>query len=337
MGIKKEPVGSTEKIVGFCVLAILGGIVWWISGLQGDLNPAVRLLTDGPPEKGLNPQPAVDPVKPLVSTPVGIATIGPVETFTPVTLSDKINGKAELYLSSGFQRLDTQRFRRNDVSDVWAEVFVYDMGQPRNAFSVFTAQRRDDADSLDLTKDAYRTANAVFAAHGPYYLEIVSSLASEKSTEMLILLAEAFVRNTTVESEVIDEQTLFPEENLITDSLSLISANAFGFEKMDRVFTARYRYGDTEITAFLSRRETNEHAEQLAQSYGEFLVSFGGEALPPLDILPGGKRIEIMGTMEIVFTYGPFLAGIHEAEDRELAERTAVALKTRLDNVTDGD
>lgn len=45
----------------------------------------------------------------------------------------------------------------------------YDMGNSQNAFSVFSAQRRKDADPLNLTRYAYRTSNAIFLIHGRYY------------------------------------------------------------------------------------------------------------------------------------------------------------------------
>ena len=62
--------------------------------------------------------------------------------YDSISLSDKINGKAELYLAAGFARLETQRFALTDNPGQWMERYLYDMGQHANAFSVFSAQRR---------------------------------------------------------------------------------------------------------------------------------------------------------------------------------------------------
>ena len=60
--------------------------------------------------------------------PQGLKPLTAPETFKADTLSDKIDGKAELYLSAGFNRLFSQRFRDEKASDLWIEAFVYDMG-----------------------------------------------------------------------------------------------------------------------------------------------------------------------------------------------------------------
>ena len=46
------------------------------------------------------------------------------EIFEAQNLSDKINGKAELYLSAGFVRLISQRFKDERGSDLWIEAFL---------------------------------------------------------------------------------------------------------------------------------------------------------------------------------------------------------------------
>ena len=80
--------------------------------------------------------------------PQGLVPLTAGEIFEARNLSDKINGKAELYLSAGFARLVSQRFKDKRASDLWLEVFVYDMANGHNAFSVFSAQRREDGVSL---------------------------------------------------------------------------------------------------------------------------------------------------------------------------------------------
>lgn len=89
--------------------------------------------------------------------PEGLAALSPPEVFEPPNLSDKINGKAELYLTAGFVSLQSLRFKHSGVSNVWMEAFIYDMASDQNAFAVFRAQRRDDADSLNLTQHSYQT------------------------------------------------------------------------------------------------------------------------------------------------------------------------------------
>jgi hypothetical protein len=130
------------------ILAIISGSVFFT---QFNYNPALQqmapILAAG--DKPLTAPSASAETSFIPSLP-GQSPLSPAETFDAATLSDKINGKAELYLSAGFFQLHSQRFNGPTDGDVWMEVFVYDMQTPRNAFSVFSAQRRDDAQALDV-------------------------------------------------------------------------------------------------------------------------------------------------------------------------------------------
>ncbi len=170
---KTAPKQTLLSLIILGVLAIISGGVFLA---QFNFNPAVQqmapVLAAG--DKSLTAPPA-SADKSLISSPAGQSPLSPLETFDTATLSDKINGKAELYLSAGFIRLHSQRFKDQTAGDVWMEVFVYDMRSPQNAFSVFSVQRREDAQTLDVGQYAYQTENAIFFAHGPFYVEIVAS------------------------------------------------------------------------------------------------------------------------------------------------------------------
>jgi hypothetical protein len=118
--------------------------------------------------------------------PEKFSVFSPPETFDHMTLSDKIDGKAELYLPAGFKSLFAQRLKPQDSPDVWYEVFIYDMGTMLNAFSVYSAQRRDNARPEPFAEFAYSAENALFWVHGPYYIEIIASEVSDNTLDHLL-------------------------------------------------------------------------------------------------------------------------------------------------------
>ena len=335
----RKNISKAERIVGTAVLATLMIIAVCILRIQRDINPAVFPV---PAAKSTGriarPTPGFQPngghVMPM---PAGMIALGPVETFTPSNLSNKINGKAELYLSAGFVRLVCRRFKLSDKSDLWMEIQVYDMGTPVNAYSVYSTQRRDGAIPVEMAMDAYQTANALFMVHGRYDVEIIASRAGDAADDGLKRLASAFIRKAGTASATMAERDLFPESNRVPGSISLLSTDVFGFDRLDHVFTARYRFGETEVTAFLSRRKTPREAMDLAEAYSAFLLAFGGKKLAPSKQIPGAVRIEILGAVELIFTHGTFLAGIHEAETSDLAGRLAAALNARLKETAHAD
>jgi hypothetical protein len=256
--------------------------------------------------------------------------LSPPEIFDTATLSDKINGKAELYLSAGFVRLSSQRFKDQNAGDVWIEVFVYDMGSPQNAFSVFSAQRRDDAQTLELGQYAYRTPNALFFVHGHFYVEIVASDISETIISPMIAMAEAFIDEHPIQIRAIGEKELFPKEDLVQASIALVAADAFGYARYDQVFTATYMLQDIELMAYYSRRKTASEAKELALSYRDFLIAFGGEMVKTDLAIDTAEMIYILDTYEIIFFHGPYLAGVREAADQQPAQELALRLFNRI-------
>lgn len=326
---KATPGGET-----FAAVAVLCALLLIAAGIlirQLSFNPAVLNLSAVAAAQPKTNGPPATAGAPLIPTPDGLAVLTPVESFDPVTLSDKINGKAELYLSAGFVRLDCQRMALNDRPDAWLEAFVYDMGAAPNAFAVFSTQRRADVTPLAIGDFSYRAGNALFIAHGHYYLELIASADDERLAAALEELAESFIRSRPVAAAVISEQDLFPKAGLIEASITLIAADAFGVAGLDRVFTATYQRGSVEMTGFLSRRADANAAAEQVRSYAEFLTAYGGKRVAADDPLPGAAVVEIMDVFMVVFAQGPFFAGVHEAADKslalELARELAAALK----------
>jgi len=262
--------------------------------------------------------------------PQNLTSLSPAESFGPENLSDKINGKAELYLSAEFVSLVSQRFAIEDEPSAWMEAFIYDMGSPRGSYAVYSLQKRFEAKELELGDYGYGTENSLYFVHGPYYLEIVSSVAQERMAELMLSFGRNFISKTPVESNELNELALFPEKNLNRESISLIPSNGFGFEQFDSIFTAQYGVGDTELTAFLSRRKSQAEAARLVEAYTSFLTAVGGTELKSKLNIPGAKLVEIMDTFELFFSRGSILAGVHSAENRKAAEELALMLNQTL-------
>ncbi|MHC4193058.1 MAG: DUF6599 family protein, partial [Planctomycetota bacterium] len=83
-------------------------------------------------------------------TPAGFKALSTTEVYDSANLFEKINGKATFYLDCGFRELLTQRFVSESDEDIWMELYVYDMSNIANAFSVFSTQKRPEAQMLSF-------------------------------------------------------------------------------------------------------------------------------------------------------------------------------------------
>jgi hypothetical protein len=104
---------------------------------------------------------------------------------------------------------------------------------------------------------------------------------------------------------------------------------------LDQVFTAAYRRQAAEATAYFSRRADAAAAAEQVRSYAEFLTAYGGRRLAADDPVPGAVLIEILDTYMVFFAQGPYFAGVHEAEERELALELARDLAAALKEAPD--
>jgi hypothetical protein len=323
--------GTTQTVAGVLILLVLGGIAGTILYRQFAYHPSGEAQPrSGGPGAVANPDAAA-----AEFIPEGMVPMTPPESFGPERLSDKIDGRAELYLSAGFVMLSCQRFADSRDGNQWMEVFVYDMGAPANAYSVFSQQRRPNVGDVDVAEHAFLTPNSLHLAHGEYYLEIVQAAATQRMAEAALAFARRFVAGAKAARRKLAELEMFPKTDLRTGSISRATEDQFGIEGFDDIYTAIYVINGKQVTAFLSRRKSAQEAAGLAKAYQDYFLPFGGKVVASNSPAEGAKTIEIDGTYKCAFNRGPVLAGVHEAPDAASAEAVAAELNKKLAEVGD--
>jgi hypothetical protein len=267
-----------------------------------------------------------------IAPPAGFSPMSGQESFDQITLSDKIDGKADGYIQAGFAGLATRRFAMQSDQSRWFEFYLYDMGDPRNAFSVYSSQKREGVTPQDFTRFAYSTDNAIFFAFGRYYIEIISAIQDRDFIKSLITMSKEFIVKQPAGNVELPELNYLPAENLDNGSISLIAKNGFGYDKFDNIITATYRVQGKKITAFLSIRDTKENAESLAKGYDATLSEFVGKdrLKPEFNRIPGLIIADVFDEYEMIFVKGNIIAGIHSAPDKRLGEEIAEKLYNKI-------
>jgi len=266
-------------------------------------------------------------------TPPDFKAMGTAETFDKTTLSDKIDGKADLYLDSGFVSMTCQRFANSQKPDSWYEMFVYDMGSPLNAFSVYSNQRRSDGHDSTVSLFAYTTPNALFLCQGKYYIESVAAQNDNQLASAMTNAAREFVKKNSDAAGVEHSAfALLPQEGLIKGSIKLMLKDAFGYDKFSDVVLADYIVNNTTTTAFLSVRKSPEEATALSDGYYKLITNdLGADVIQTSSTAaPNMKMASMLGDIEMVFSSGNVVAGIHAAKQREAGESLAKNLASVL-------
>ena len=261
--------------------------------------------------------------------PAGLKPMAEPEFYDANNLYEKIDGNAELYLGSNFRSLSCRRFETLSDSNDWAEIYIYDMSGLKGAFAVYSAQVRSDAQFLEFSDFTYKTQDAIFFVSGKYYIETISSTDSELLMELLYNFAVNFNNKIGTDAEQMYELTLFPERYLKKRSFSLKTKNVFGFAGLKNTFTAVYEIDGKELTAFISV-QSDDTAAETAGNYCRFLVD-NGAANKSAETNNVFRTFDFYGSIEIIFTAGPYVAGIHGAGNIKSATKLAKILKDKLD------
>jgi Family of unknown function (DUF6599) len=246
-----------------------------------------------------------------------VVPLAPLERYGPDTLSDKIDGKADLYISAGFRSLETRRFVLAGDKSRWMECYVYAMGGFRNAYAVFSSQRRPHGKPVALTGHAYLAGNALFLVNGPYYVEVVAAEASPAIQKGLKSLAKAFIAAHPEQAEEPVELKLLPQDRRVAGSTKLTARSAFGIQGLDWIFSAAYSDDRAEALAFVSRRNSPAAAHALGDKFHSFWLEFGGKAISLPGDSQGARVVSILDNYEVCLIRGDYLIGVHEATNLE--------------------
>lgn len=330
---RRQP-GPGERLAGYAVLSVLALLTVWLFVRQSQFNPAVIVAMNHP--KGAGKLVSGQQAEAATLTAsfleiLGDAALSPVESYNAETLSDKINGKAELYLASGFQEMSNRAFAAGGAAGVRVDVYLYAMESPKDAFAVLSGQRRQGAVQLSLTANAYATENAIFLTKGRFYLELIGDQASPQLRPALEAMAQTLLAALPAlpsdEGQGSGADTdLFPPEGLKKDTVRLAVSDALGMEGFQNVYTAEYVLPQGEAAAFLAVRATPEEAAAQAKAYADFLAANGFKPAAPVQSLPGVTIMTMDTLVQVVMAKGRVLAGVHDAANTEAALALAAEL-----------
>lgn len=371
MVVSRHGSGNGERAAAWTVLACLAAIAGWLAVAQARFSPAVLTALSPPLLAGAvaaaGPGGRVfataAPLAALADLPAlpGVTPVSPAESYDPATLSDRIDGKAELYLAANFQEMSCRAFTLPNGAHV--DAYVYAQASPKDAFAVLSAQRRPGSRSLTLAPDAYATPNALYFTRGSHYVELTADRVDPDTMAGLERLAASLYAALpagpaavvpapdapgprgapaspapTASPTSLDEKTLFPAAGLAADSIRLAAADAMGMAGFSNVYTAEYALASGAATALIARRDAPATAAAEMRAFAAFLTQNGyaAQALPPdAPPLPAGAvLLTADGSYEILWTRGRLLAGVHDATSRQAALALAQALDNALPQET---
>ncbi len=263
-------------------------------------------------------------------TPAGWQIFGAAKQFGRENLWEQINGRASFFLAYDMVRMTFVSFVNSTNETQFIDLSIYDMGNPTNAFGVFSSERSQDAPAVELGRAGYRSDASYFIWKGRYYIRIISSDVTDLFEQTGKALARRVTDSLTDSGEPIWGLTALPRADRIPHSVRYIKVNAMGLDFMRSTYTADYRKGDQIVTVFLSKHDTPKSARENVVRYSGYAKTFG-EGFDEMTV--NGVDLvtcDMGGMYDVVFHNGRIMGGVSSVEDRKLAVRSAVELWKQL-------
>jgi len=314
-----------EKVIGVALLLILPiiGIGIYVKGQHYDptlFSPDISKYQQG---TGSNAPSLIDTNlsqdwKPMVK----------VEFYNPDNLYEKINGKAEQYLDYDVVGLQTVTFVNKDGKR-FVDLYVYDMGEPLNAFGIFSAIRYPDEPVVDLGQGGYKS-DGYFFWKGRYYTQITLSDTGEDIDGFALKLAKDIESKQEELPAEIWGSDKFPSKELIPNSIQYIKRKGLNLSFLNDVYTAIYEKEGNEITAFLTRKKDESEANRIFLKYQNHLNKYGTiiDETESESIIVG----DVMGYYDVIFQKGEIVGGVNAVDNRKIAEEVSQELLSSLSN-----
>jgi len=328
--------GRTERVVGgglLVLLVLLVGVFLLTGGLLADTVNASRFLRGLKNWIGISEEPLFEGTvadgRARFADVEGLVTPGKIERYTD-NLYEKIDGKESAYRSFLFVELRFAQYRDPQRDDLY-DTYIFDQGEPANAFGIYAAERSPEPELLDLGCEAYVSDTSVYFWKGRYYVYVLGPPEGGDIVRGNSIRIAAAIADTIADPyQPFWAEAYLPDEDRVPHSFRYQATSALSYEFLERTFLADYETNGQSYQMYLLEAAGPAAAGDLFGKLAAAIENYDNVvSRQPCD---GGEVLvgESLGVYGVAFHAGRFIGGVAECGDRALAERRAAALRTRL-------
>jgi hypothetical protein len=253
-----------------------------------------------------------------------------VSHYTPDTLYEKIDGRADAYLQFHVVGLTFGTYLHRSETDRMIDVYWYDMGKAENAMGIYRAEESPDGAPVSFGRDGYQVGGAVFFWKGPAYVQVLPVASDVDDAAVALEIAKRLAGGIEDAGEQLWALAALPQSRRAPDSFNYIAKDAFSLDFLKDVYTADYDVDGGVITLFIHRADDAASARALFDKYVEFFDNYGRVIWKEPD---GSRPIvagDVAGIIDVVFVKGRYLGGSAGASNAEAARKAGRAFYEEL-------
>jgi len=234
--------------------------------------------------------------------------------FTPQNLYEIIDGEAELYISYGFEELASLLYYRGSPEDTFFVVDIFDMGNPLNAFGVYSGFRHPEYRFEEVGTEGFVSDYGIKFYKGKYLVDIKAAEFSEACRKAVWSTAREIARRIQTPDHPPELTGMLPGRGQIPHTLRFIQKEMLNQGFLPGGLEARYPVEGGEATGFVVVFDSLAAARRGFDELKSFCSVSGGlmKAKVPGE-LSFAARTPYHGIL-LVFLQGKNLCGVRDLE-----------------------
>jgi len=195
------------------------------------------------------------------------------------TLSDRIDGEAELYFPYGFERMAAARYGSAKSPGAGIDVEIYTMGSLLDAFGMYANYRQKEGRSLGVGAESSLAASQLFLYQGRYFVQIQITGTDHPEPEALAQCGRSVAARLPGPASRPAELTVFDRAELAKGSERYLPESLLGYDFLNKGIMADAALGASTFRVFLLLGSTAQSASAASQRYRSQMVSQKSEAV----------------------------------------------------------
>ncbi|MEN8153930.1 MAG: DUF6599 family protein [Acidobacteriota bacterium] len=198
---------------------------------------------------------------------------GDIETYTPDTLFEYINGAADLFLSYDFRKLYSRSYKNEREGSLTIDIYRH--RDIKNCFGIYSQEKPDEGKFLETGVQGYYEEGVLNFFKGPFYVKISSFDLGKDDYSVLYAAASGISDNIMAEEKFPEVLRFFPEKGKVENSEKYINVNFMGHSFLHSSFIADYKFENREGRIFIIDAESESGSEEIIKKYTAFIMSKG--------------------------------------------------------------
>ncbi|MDO9069494.1 MAG: hypothetical protein Q7W05_13705 [Deltaproteobacteria bacterium] len=205
------------------------------------------------------------------------------------TLSDRINGEAELYFPYGFDRMVAARYVADKNPAVGMDVEIYRMGSPLDAFGMYANYRQKDGRSLAVGAESNFSGSQLFFYQSRHFVHIQITGAEAADPDIISECANAVGLRLPGDRKRPPELSPFDRAEVLRGTERYLPQSLLGYDFLNKGIMADAMLGEVTLQIFFLVAATDESATVALGRYESLLaqgrIEAGGKSTTFLDVV----------------------------------------------------